>query len=98
MNILERTTTEEYDEDGRLTSRTTVEKYGDDGPVLPGFKYDGQNKEIKARDKHKELIESLDDEQYRVLTGDMMVRYKTKWPERYANALQWADIWDWNGK
>lgn len=27
MNILERTTTEEYDEDGRLTSRTTVEKY-----------------------------------------------------------------------
>ena len=31
MNILERTTTEEYDEDGRLTSRTTVEKY-DKGP------------------------------------------------------------------
>lgn len=33
MHILERTTTEEYDEDGRLTSRTTVEKYAPSGDL-----------------------------------------------------------------
>lgn len=71
MNILERTTTEEYDEDGRLTSRTTVEKYGAE-PALP-------NTADAMLDAIKELPLCEVEELFHMLCVDMEKFHPVTW-------------------
>ena len=70
-NILERTTTEEYDEDGRLTSRTTVEKYApEDKPNLYGVPSDFAEAMIEPHELWKACKRAARDYGIRVKTAN----------------------------